>query len=722
MEFKRYIVAVASFVSISFTAIPQVLAQDNSEPPNNLSDVRGRNIDNAFAIQLKAEGSATPSLITTLAKIGQPETIIVKAGMSIREIVESRCGTVRPEYIAEIVAQNPNSSDSELLEPMVDDTRVLFPYCQPYRTLPITLKSQTISDEFSTRRIRIDARAIDSLGQGNEFISPPAISTLKGLDEANAATISSLNSGFIASEHARRFSLDNGGVQPRFVQIGEKLLLPDLSIDTTVPIREDVTVSDARNFLTTAAALDGADIKFFPDVQTAELISSYPMDPTECNVASGGRAWPIDESAFANALKSNDIHRGFPVQSRPSVLVVDTGFNPKLGAPAIPKTSLGRIRGMEIDTLPRYVGINTSRRINNSLPPEGLSNSLHGSEVAATLIGGRFLQNVELRERSPKLVFASVAQTSGSKPYLDSNGITEAYKRGVASNVAILNVSLSARTDRQRFLEVVRNQPHVLLVTAAGNALSDHRYPSTSGRWPGSLGGNTVNASPATVISVGAHAPNGEILSRSRYGREQVDILAPGCSIPTYSLATDTEKVIAVERNGTSFAAPLISLVASHLISEGLRPARIKDRLIVSAQLDERLADQVWSGGRLEAATALSIYSDHLVYQNIEPDGTTKLTRISGRIVNVRDNIRVCGRPIKVIDLRKLAKSNNPEDSERSKWRGWKTSENGISRLASCPIKNGVEGIIAIKLDSSDEIIEVDAMQIIDFVGRYPRI
>lgn len=217
----------------------------------------------------------------------------------------------------------------------------------------------------------------------------------------------------------------------------------------------------------------------------------------------------------------------------------------------------------------------------------------------------------------------------------------------------------------------------------------------------------------------GGARPAGKPLYFSRLGRDQVDLLAPGCLIPTFTWSgVAGAPVEVVTRNGTSFAAPIVSFLAALLSAEGMSPWMIKDRLIVSADVDGDLANLVWSSGRLNLTKALSVYRDYIVYADDPTNHPEATTVVVGSLVGKQDEVEICGVTITKRDLRKLAVAPSADKTKPGKWMGWKSvyGSTALGRLDSCPSTDPITGQLDLELDDGT-IKTVPLMKVVDFVG-----
>ena len=122
---------------------------------------------------------------------------------------------------------------------------------------------------------------------------------------------------------------------------------------------------------------------------------------------------------------------------------------------------------------------------------------------------------------------------------------------------------------------------------------------------PDTANANGVELRYDNLISVGAIDQNGNLASFSNYGRQMVDLLAPGVDILSTWFAQDEYRA----QSGTSMAVPHVSAVAALLKSmrPDLTPQQIKTILmdtIKSSPADE--IKHTKAGGYLNAAQAMA--------------------------------------------------------------------------------------------------------------------
>jgi subtilisin family serine protease len=157
----------------------------------------------------------------------------------------------------------------------------------------------------------------------------------------------------------------------------------------------------------------------------------------------------------------------------------------------------------------------------------------------------------------------------------------------------IVNMSLNGSSPSQALDDAIRQAEArgVLVVTSAGNdGKNRDRVPS----YPAS------ERSPS-VITVASADRAGALAPGSAYGRNSVDLAAPGAGILTSDLDDRFTR-----RSGTSFAAAYVTGAAALLAAAhpGVSSARLRAALVASSRRGGRVDARV-AGGELDAAAAL---------------------------------------------------------------------------------------------------------------------
>ncbi len=137
------------------------------------------------------------------------------------------------------------------------------------------------------------------------------------------------------------------------------------------------------------------------------------------------------------------------------------------------------------------------------------------------------------------------------------------------------------------------NQAGILFVAAAGN---DSKNTDNSDNFPSNYGS-------ANVVSVASSDDRDQLSSFSNYGKETVDLAAPGSSILS-TVANNNYQSL----SGTSMATPYVAGVAALIMAQypGISMEEVKYRLMGSVDFKSAFANRTVSGGRLNAVKALS--------------------------------------------------------------------------------------------------------------------
>jgi subtilisin family serine protease len=179
--------------------------------------------------------------------------------------------------------------------------------------------------------------------------------------------------------------------------------------------------------------------------------------------------------------------------------------------------------------------------------------------------------------------------------------VANAIRYAVDNGAHVINMSFGKAFSPQKEAvdEAVRyaESRGVLLVHAAGNDGADL---SVEPNFPNRtfLGGGEARL----WLEVGASSPSGDTLAApfSNYGREQVDVFAPGVRIRSTTMGGEYR-----ELDGTSMAAPVVSGIAGLLMAyfPELSAAEVRDIIIQSATRHaDRMVVRPGSGGMVPFA------------------------------------------------------------------------------------------------------------------------
>jgi hypothetical protein len=265
--------------------------------------------------------------------------------------------------------------------------------------------------------------------------------------------------------------------------------------------------------------------------------------------------------------------------------------------------------------------------------------SYHGTHVAGLLAGS--LLSEEARKQlkaSMKLMILKVVDHAGNP---DVWAILDAIIYANKNNANIVNMSFELEGVAECIADTLKSQKNTLFVVSAGNAHVGRGHnidaPGIS-IYPAKCSANFQN-----VITVAAHDEDGKLAFFSNWGKNTVDLAAPGLHVE--SLRPGSTQML----SGTSQAAALVSLSAALLYSAGVvNAADIKQLLITSANYDPDLKNIVRSEGRLNSAKALAVLHEDVIRLN-----TGEL--IYGKLQN-RDPLQILSlnSPLPLRNVRKI--------------------------------------------------------------------
>ncbi|WP_292104753.1 S8 family serine peptidase [Brevundimonas sp.] len=658
-----------------------------------------------------------PAVATLIARIGQSTTVIHRPDESIEDVILERCGTVQPAYVTVLRDLNPDLGEDEIGNTGADlsGRSVVYPACALAPVHEPVALTQTVFIE----RIYQDLQLAFA---GSSLYGADASINLAGAAVQVGTTRTAR--GYEAVHNAALFTLNNVGVDTRRLEFGDFVSLPVSPRWTNISLRPEITMTEALASLALLREESASSFEAAPAI-TASLIAQADPGDGECSASPD---WPVDWAAVRSVLTENHRLRGGPLVSATTVMVLDTGFDAEELQPSpFHPATLGALRPVGRMGPKRFVGVNLAMQRNDARPPWRLPNRSHGAEVASVLLGGPSLLGPAASQADRDLlrpyfsvVFASVAQSSHDTPFLSGRAIRDALREANDNEISILNISLTAIDERREFIRALEDEGRrLLLVVAAGN--SGTQFERHTWSWPGGLGGSSTTVRNANVFTVGAHDRALQMLSFSRWGPWSVDILAPGCGIPVYSGAAEAEgyRVETIERAGTSFAAPLVSMTAAILEMENLSPPAIKSRLLVSADVDPALERLVYSSGRLNIPIALSVYQDVLRYRL---DGREVLVR--GSIVGSDAAVGFCGEEVLVDDLARFTVIRNGPYDEPSRVFGWRTSVDpdsvAVLPLGFCEASNLRTQDLLFHVEGEQQPRSLPLSDVIDLIRRAP--
>jgi subtilisin family serine protease len=172
--------------------------------------------------------------------------------------------------------------------------------------------------------------------------------------------------------------------------------------------------------------------------------------------------------------------------------------------------------------------------------------------------------------------------------------VVTAYAYAARSGARVVNASLGGDSYSRAEHDAIAAAPNTLFVVAAGNDGADD---DATPEYP-------CDYELANVVCVAASDRADALSSFSNYGATNVDLAAPGVDI-----ASTWPGGRYVLLDGTSMATPHVSGAAALLLAHdgGLTVEGLRAVLLSSAHPVPALAGRVATGGRLDAAAALSV-------------------------------------------------------------------------------------------------------------------
>ena len=408
--------------------------------------------------------------------------------------------------------------------------------------------------------------------------------------------------------------------------------------------------------------------------------------------------WPFDVDEFKRAAKLSDIEHN---SQSGKILIADTGFDFSGDAgpdPIILATTKNiflrkLFHAFDVKEDPDdaddknqdgafgnggWAGVNlaTPRGERSAQSIVNSDYRGHGLAVTALALGGR--QLAALRQ-SNKLKF-EIGEINLVPKYNDTNYIssgfidkTVVFAKSRLNLFDVVNLSLASEEDeiwRRLATDVEKRQ--LTFVVAAGNDHKPVNSSSKDGVWPAALGGASLADSPLTTsfITVGAHDGNRQWAGFSNYG-PGVDILAPGCAVPTYALKLDNLGNLAgiteTSLTGTSVAAPLVSFAAGLLAGNSAfqgKPAAIKVRIQIGSDYDVGLQSRTISSGVFNIAKVLGFKYD-IIEVAAGQDSKARKLRYGTTKLATADGLFKCdlGPPIALGSIKKLARGKDVGDA-----------------------------------------------------------
>ena len=300
------------------------------------------------------------------------------------------------------------------------------------------------------------------------------------------------------------------------------------------------------------------------------------------DLTSSYTSWGINPQNTAS-INLLDAWKNFKKRKDIVVAVVDTGIDPQ--HPFLEKNIY--VNSGKSDQ--GNFGVDFSKDKKNTQTP--LDSHGHGTHVSGII-----------KSIFPEVKILALKYYNPQASGMDNlNSTIEALRYAVSSNVDVINYSgggPEASTEELRILKEAERKG-ILVVAAAGHEESNIDDKKKA-YYPASYG-------LKNIITVTAYDEDLRILSSSNYGKESVDIFAPG-----YRIKSTLQNGRAGYLTGTSQATAFVSGVAALIKSQfpNLSNEEIKNIIKNSAKKEMTMVGKCSTGGRLDATAALNLATE----------------------------------------------------------------------------------------------------------------
>ncbi len=215
---------------------------------------------------------------------------------------------------------------------------------------------------------------------------------------------------------------------------------------------------------------------------------------------------------------------------------------------------------------------------NNNIIYDDAIYDYHGTYIAATIL--------KISPHSRILPVKFLNSTYGTIE--DS---ISAIKYAIGRGAKVVNCSWNFNNDNKELYELIKSHPEILFICSAGNSNIDL---DKGDLFPCSYNLNNI-------ITVMAIDSKGLPYDSSGYGKDSVDIAAPGVNVKV--ILPDNEETLI---SGTSVASAYVSGVASLMLSENsnLKPENIKEILIKNSNKIAGLKAKCRSEGIIDVSAS----------------------------------------------------------------------------------------------------------------------
>ncbi|WP_250455331.1 S8 family serine peptidase [Caballeronia sp. ATUFL_M2_KS44] len=521
------------------------------------------------------DSQARERLWANLDKVSENSSLNVYASESVVDAVKRQCGGAPKDLVQIVRDKNPGVKEA----PVDFDRKLNFIPC-PYWYFGK-----------DSKRPSIQVKEGENLA--NVLPLYTASSAKRTLD-----VVKQLNPGMIGQNNT---VVKDGALQ-----------IPYVARNLVVPLPPTVTPQEAsalalklgETAAPAAVPVDPvANSSFGPNqYRLVEEAAWQSEDPRrDCNGPQIDTQWPVDIAAAVSAL--SDTLAKLKMKPDPGVvLIADTGLdvtNSEFAGALWTNSGVANNLPSVVENYTNDLhGASMVLRTGNVMPAGDYKYSTHGGDVARIL-----LKSFDPAPTAERHVVAAIAKLNDEvSPYLiQLNAIPASfsYARQIRADVLNLSVVIASPDDG---LRSALQSANFLVVAAAGN---DGAFLDQKKLFPPAFPDLRER-----MLVVGAHDWSRELAPFSNRGT-LVDVLAPGCAIPT----TRPDGSISL-LSGTSFAAPFVSQLAALLRSEGLSLGYVRTRILATADYISDIALLTRYGVELDVPRALRIRQDSIAFSD----------------------------------------------------------------------------------------------------------
>jgi subtilisin family serine protease len=309
------------------------------------------------------------------------------------------------------------------------------------------------------------------------------------------------------------------------------------------------------------------------------FIKSEPLAFQESLLTSEFASWGIDPTRPIASINVKESWKKFKANRSATVAVIDTGI--QFDHPFL-KGNIVVVKGQ---SSAQNYGMDFSLKTATMTPSDQHG---HGTHVAGIIKS--VFPNVKL------LALKYYNPQASGQDNLSST--IKALEYAVNANVDVINYSGGGpepSIDELRILKLAEKKG-ILVIAAAGNERSNIDDKKNA-YYPASYG-------LSNIISVGAHDEDMQIIPSSNWGKNSVDIAAPG-----HRIRSAIPNNGAGHMTGTSQATAFVSGVAAMIKSKHptLKYDQVRNIIISSSLKVKNFEGKILGGGKLDAGKALEL-------------------------------------------------------------------------------------------------------------------